>query len=311
MVFLRKHAFVIMIICINSIINAGAVSEDNDLTVFTSDQCREIIKKSDFRSKEELLQIFYSAYFGGIIKNKKMLKDDINKLASSIQTIFPLKSCTYIAVFDSTLQFSFDAPQDFIIPGTYKMARLQISQTITFALSVSDKDSSVLDFRIIDGYLRIHYSKMAKLFNESFTDLNGTKLFYTINLKAKSSMLGLIDERNVSRKNLQINKDSSAVYIDILTPEFNEKSDIIASHNKLKAFFINIRLSGNDSIQINKNKWYRDSISSLQIKNVITDILDGFEKKELFENGITVSKTAIYELEKRRLSISIHFKKTS
>ena len=278
------------------------------LTHFTFEDCKKFIGKGGFKSKEELLQIFFNAYFEGSVKNVEMKVDDILALSKAIKTLFPLKNCLSIQSFDSLLIIKFNQPQSVPVPGSFRMATLQMSEHITFILSHSPAQKNLLNFRIADGYVNLRTSSLLRLFIKQMSDMNGTALFYSVDQRFKTSVIGLVEEDTISADKLKSEGTQKRIVIDIYTPQYAGKENIVIDTDELTFLTINFKLRGHDSIMyFNSNEWIKDSLAVSQIRSLINQVQKDFSESRPFPKGIIISKSAIYQLEKRSLSLSTSF----
>lgn len=278
------------------------------LKPFTYNDCKKFIGKDNFRSKEELLQIFYNAYFDNSVNNIRMNKTEINHLSKSIKTLFPLKNCNSIESIDSLLLLRFDSPQNVAVPGSFRMAYLQMSPTVVFVLSHAMKNNQkIVRFKIIEGYVNLRLAGLIKMLSKQMVDLDGTELFYTADPVSKTSLIGLNDERIILSKEMKFSRKDNQIVIDINNPRFTEKEDMLVTEDELQFMLIRFKVRGKDSIMYNNDKWIKDSLSNKGIRTLINQVHDDFDKGTPFPDGLVISKNAVYQLEKRKMSLSSGF----
>jgi hypothetical protein len=282
-------------------------AHSKELTAFTFEDCKRFIGFEGFRSKEELLQLFYNAYFSGNVKNFRVNHWETEKIGKAITTLFPIKHCDSIVSFDTTLLLMFDKQQNVNVPGTYGQAHLEMSKHLGFTLEVDQNNYNVLRFKIVEGFVKLRISKLLQLFNSSMGNMDGSELYYFLNARQRVSVIGLNEYIDIARKSIFLKGDTSVIFIDLDNSKFKENEDIVIKKNEMRFFNISFSLKGTDSIRYNGNPWKKDSVSATQIRYTIDAIRKGFVTDALFPGGLRVNKSAICQLEEKRVQLSTGF----
>jgi hypothetical protein len=285
-------------------------SESNNtikLSKCTFDDCKPFIGKNDFTSKEELLQLFYNAYYTNSLRNVIMNGPDLKLLNKSINTMFPLNNCLSITSVDNRLILDFKKPQSVTIPGTFHQAHLNLSKKVIFELQSDSIRPMILRFKIIDGYVNIRTSGISRIFNASFDNIDGKELFYYCDDKNKHSVLGLEEHTLLPKEILKITGDISHIKIKIEPMKTEMEHDIEIKKNYLKFFSTEFTLSNNDSLKVNDENWQKDSLTVDKINSMIDTLQTAYTNNQLLINGMIINKSAVYELEKQTISISKGF----
>jgi hypothetical protein len=272
------------------------------------EECLSIIAPKAFHSKEELLQIFCTGYQSENFRSFRLDRSAIVSIAKRIHTLFPLNNCDSISLQNDTLRFAFPKPQDKSIPGTMKQASLIMSQKVVFALSRDTADPTMLHFKIVQGSVDVKFRFFARLFG--FKRLQGSDLFYSSDDGKRISMLGLNCRRTIPRSLLSVSRRGEMTTINVRDYELDKNSVIVFSPNRMDFFGFSIEALGGDTLRYGK-KIARDAKSHKEIVAMIDSIIHEPDTSKIFKEGIESVKSAIYELEARRISLRKGYQKSS
>lgn len=147
-----------------------------------------LLSKRSFVSQEELFQLLHQLY----LQQQDMIRLDkpmIQKLAGTIQSLFPLDACESITLQDGTVNMIFNRPQDILIPNSWHLASLKISEHLVLHVENAqgtnspsglfnrvENNTRSVRFIIKQGYLKLDFSFLLKIFGNNFRDGQGTEL---------------------------------------------------------------------------------------------------------------------------------------
>jgi hypothetical protein len=296
----------VLIACIVIAITVVSQAQDMAMRSLSPQECLSIIPPKAFHSKEELLQIFYRGYQSENYRSFRLDRSAILSLAKQIRTLFPLKNCDSISLHTDTLEFAFPKPQDKTIPGTHGQASLIMSQKVVFALSRDTVDSNMLHFTIAQGTVDVKFSFIARLFG--FKHMQGSDLFYVADDVKRVSVLGLNCRRTIPRSELSISRQGEVTTITIRDRELDKNNTIVFSPNRINFLGIIIEALGGDSLRFGKTI-AQNAKSHKELVTTINTVIHEPDTSKIFKEGIESVKSAVYELEARRISLSKRYQK--
>lgn len=123
-----------------------------------------------------------------------------------------------LEVMDGRLIFTFADDQKIAVPNSWHQASLAVAKRLVLCIveeekvpapsfepadAESDPDSKAIGFALEDGYLRLHFSFLTKLFDDKLRDAEGGILVYRINERTKTSRLELVELNSQAGADLQ------------------------------------------------------------------------------------------------------------
>ncbi len=243
---------------------------------------QKVLDGRTFKSHEELLQLFYLLSRDKKYTTFSLGKANLSKLQKEITTLFPLEGCEKIELWGAYVIFTFASPQDVYIPNTWLQASLQVPRRLVLQITdqpegrdrsdlspfAKDPDTKTVTFSVKEGYIRVHFSFLLRLFGGKLRDADGTRLIYQINDKTKISRLQLDEVIPLSSRSLQFVGTTSdkqwgkTQWIDIIHPDFPATRDIGISDKAIFFLGTKVELLSNERIRIggqearkNKEAW--------------------------------------------------------
>jgi hypothetical protein len=269
-------------------------------------ECLSMIAPHAFHSKEALLQIFSIGYRSENFRSFRLDRSAIIAIAKQIRTFFPLNNCDSITLHNDTLCFAFSKPQDKTIPGTHGQASLVMSQKVVFAISRDTSDTTMLHFKIAQGSIDVKFSFIARLFG--FKRLLGSDLFYSFDASKGVSTLGLNCRRVIPRSSMSVSRKGEKTIISIGDRELGKNSSIVFSPNRMDFLGFTIEALGGDTLSFGK-KIMCNAKSHQELMATIKKVIEEPDTSKVFSEGLESVKSAIYELEARKISLSMAYKK--
>ncbi|MFH0781780.1 MAG: hypothetical protein V2B20_07465 [Pseudomonadota bacterium] len=226
---------------------------DTTIPVLSWSTVERILSERSFVSGDELFQLLFILYNRERQLRFRMEKMQLSRLAGKITTFFPLAACYMVEVMDGRLILTFDDDQKIAVPNFWYQASLAVAKRLVLRIveeekvpapsfkpaeAESDPDSKAIGFALEDGYLRLHFSFLIKLFDDKLRDAEVGILVYRINERTKTSRLELVELNSPAGNDLQpvagttTNRDGhDTVWIDIRHVVFPKTKDIgIADH---------------------------------------------------------------------------------
>ncbi len=295
-------------------------------------QLEQILDSRSFKSEEELFQLFHILYLQNkgtslIIKN-----ETISQLKKNIKTLFPLAECSSISMRGSKVTFEFIRAQDVALPNTWRQASLQTPTKLELYIfepepknetEIEEKNKSIdkkqdattdeilsLHFRVVEGYAKIHFSFLLRLFSGKLRDAEGSELVYQIDNNKRISRLTLNEITDLKNDKLSllpyIQDDESQDYhwLDVRHPDFPGIKDIGFSKNRISFLGIEAELLPNDMISINGKEPKEDQLTSDYFNALLTSI-KSFEKIGSNSRGIKYIRSFSYHFEERQMHLSM------
>ncbi len=288
-------------------------------------EIESLLSKRRFVSQEELFQLLHQLY----TRKQDMIrlgKTDIQKLAGTIESLFPLDACESITLQDGTVSMIFNKPQGVYIPNSWHQASLKISEHLVLRLentqetkspsgSVNpvENDTQSVRFIIEKGYLQLDFSFLLKIFGNNFRDGQGSELLYQINEEKQISSLALIEVTPLTQHDLSVKKRQPNTepdkysWIDIRHSDFPDTKDIGISNNKIYFLGMDIELLPEERIRFGDEEPRQDSEAYQYFKTSLEKFKD-----LVFSEGkpmtMDYTRTFGYQFEERKIFINIGFR---
>lgn len=284
-----------------------------------------LLSKRSFVSQEELFQLLHQVYSQqqNVIRLDKPI---IQKLAGTIQSLFPLDACEAITLQDGTVNMIFNKPQDIHIPNSWHLASLKISEHLVLRIENAhgtnspiglfnhvDNNTRSVRFIIEQGYLQIDFSFLLNIFGNKFRDGHGSELLYQINEEKQTSSLALIEVTPLTQHDFYIEKRQSLnqtdeySWIDIRHPDFPDRKDIGISTNKIFFLGMAIELLPEERIRFGDEEPRKGSDAYLYFKTSLERLNDLIcsENKPM---TIDYTRTFGYQFEEHKKFLTIGFR---
>lgn len=224
------------------------------------DEISHHLEARSFHSGDEFFQllfILYHQYPGDLTINQS----NLGLLGKEIDSLFPVAKCQSLILKGDEMTISFQDDQDVFIPDTWLQASLLISKDLTLKIIKEDatvKADSVsgeqerttqpdrLKFLITNGYVRIEFSPLLRIFRRSLREAEGAELHYFINSSDKISRMILVEDHELGVSQLQNYipeaVDTSYYWLDIVHQDFPKKQDLGIAEDKVSLLGTGIEL---------------------------------------------------------------------
>ena len=314
----------ILLFCLASPLDAETLHFSASRTI-SWPEIQTLLSKRSFVSQEELFQLLHQLYS----QQQDMIHLDkavIQKLAGTIQSLFPMDACESITLQDGTVNMIFNKPQDIHIPNSWHLASLKISEHLVLRLENAqgenfpsglinrvENNTQSVRFIIEQGYLQLDFSFLLKIFGNNLRDGQGAELLYQINEEKQISSLALIEVTPLKQQDLSVEKRQSHnqpdeySWIDIHHSDFPDINDIGISANKISFLGMEIELLPEKRIRFGDEEPRQDSEAYHYFKTS----LERFKDLIYSENkpmAIDYTRTFGYQFEERKKFLTIGFR---
>lgn len=328
---------VILILLLFIVLPAGVCATPPSIyptvTISWSD-LKEILDERPFKSQEELLQLLHLLH-GQKAKGKSLRieGDTVVKMKKELNSLFPLDKCTSIVLQPSTVIMNFSESQDVALPRTWRQASIEVPDKLVLQISedgpisgqeqkeetaasadpqkiIESKSLTTVRFKISQGYVKIHFSFLLRLFGGRLRDANGSEIIYQIDSTRKVSRLSLLEVNVLSKDNFvpveTAQSDSSADYqwIDILHPDFPSEKDIGFNDHQISYLGFEVNLLADGVIQLDEGPPQQDQKMYDHFKGLI-DHYKQFSQSGMSFRKIDYVRSFSYHFEEKHMEISM------
>jgi len=290
------------------------------------EKVEKILTGRAFKSHEELLQLCYLLYKDESKRGFSLNKEELARLDDEITTLFPLGECNSIELWGPYIILQFSGPQDVSIPHTWFQASMQVPQKLILQIQeeqpnpddaaqspfAEDPATRTVTFTVKEGYVRVHFSFLLKLFGGRLRDAEGSKLVYQINNKKKISRLQLDEVTPMPKDSFRLagvtmDKEMGRTqWVDIVHPDFPERRDIGIAKNAISFLGTKVELLPDKMIRIGNQKprenekawdWFSENIAKFRM----------FVTKGALSGKIKYVRKFGYYLEERKFVMTMSF----
>jgi hypothetical protein len=176
-----------------------------------------------------------------------------------------------------------------------------------------ENDTRSVRFSIEQGYLRLKFSFLLKLFGSNLRDGQGSELLYRINDKKHISSLALIESTTLTQHDLAVLKKAPDAdpygycWLDILHPDFPDAKDIGIATNKIFFMGMDIELLPDETIRFGDQAPCKNKEAYLHFKTGLEDF-----KNLLASAGermkLDYRRTFGYRFEERKMFMHVGFR---
>lgn len=272
-------------------------------TQISAESCKKQLSNQSFRSKEELLQLFFCGFRNGELQNKSISSKEIAKLHSQIKTLIPLAACTSVVMNDSVVTLKFRNQAKAVVPGTWGQATMHISPMLKLRCQFDKVDSTKMGFVVQDGSIEVRFSPIAGLLG--FRSISGTSLTYYCRNSTKTSAMVMEQKKPIEKQKIAISGKKDRLVLDIQTENFRNKEDIIVAPNRIDMppFKASFATKG-DSVSVNNSPWKYAPNETKDLCQLNKTLQTAFQTGDKSLVSLVEVKTAVYELEKKDISLS-------
>ena len=287
---------------------------------------KELLDSRTFVSGDELFQLLYILYNQDRNGSFRLDRHILSRLQDKNATLFPLAGCEAIEVQAGEVIFRFAAPQQVVVPNTWRQASLHLSDRLVLTIldqppvpvqeadgvEAPDPDTKTICFQVREGAMQLHFSFLLQWLGGRMRDAEGTELLYQINEAKRISRLQLIENTPLTGDRLKISRPVPAdnsrgmQWIDIEHPDFPGVQDIGIDNSLITFLGTEVELLPDRMIRIGRDKPMQNDRAWHWFTNNIKSFRDYAETGQL-ATTINYTRNFGYHFEERQVVVTMGF----
>ena len=252
-----------------------------------------------FRSREQLLQIFHVLLGRPGDLRFVMPEPEIQKLAASLETLFPLRDCRRIEYDAGMLWLVFDEDQLVSVPDASAQIGLSLSREIGLKLT---RDGDTTTCAVTWGGLRMNGSLLLHWLYPMAHDIQADRLEYAV-AENNSTVIARQTVR-VPAGRVRVTTSEDEIVVDVDHPQFPDDEDVVYHRESIDLYGVTYELTPPDRVTIEGTRARIDA----ELYDVLRALIDdAFRAPAALAHDLQIEMSAAYNLEARRLRFEFSF----